>query len=229
MESIYWFLIVLFGIYLSIPILSLIINCISKCDLRYFIITAIVTISIFPFVNSFIIEVFRFEGNAWNTALELPILGSYMIFPLLGYWASVTDFDKKMRKLIYILAVVMVIFRYEGLKLLSERDGMTNQLFMNYKSIPSVLFAIGVFVFFKYNNCIYKFGSRFKKLISQISSCSFGVYLIHNIILSIMSHVSFFEKYSFQWYFIWPFICYLFCVSLVWLCKNNRLMKWVFP
>ena len=108
------------------------------------------------------------------------------------------------------------VMRYSGLAFLSERDGVTNQLYMDYKGFPALFLALGVFVFVRYV-CEHfsKILKSYSRVFAVLSSCSFGVYLLHNLLLDKMAAMPFFAKYSVQWYFFWPFICYFACVAIV--------------
>ena len=76
---------------------------------------------------------------------------------------------------------------------MSERDGNTNQLFMNYKGFPALFLALGVFVFVRYAcEKLKMYIEKYSHLISIASSCSFGVYLVHNLVLDQMARISFF-------------------------------------
>lgn len=149
---------------------------------------------------------------------------------MLGYWAAKKDFTKAERIVSYIAAILCAVLRYWGLAFLSERDGNTNQLFMNYKGFPALFLALGVFVFVRYAcEKLKMYIEKYSHLISIASSCSFGVYLVHNLVLDQMARISFFAKYSVQWYFLWPFICYFLCVAIVLVGKRLPFVKRFFP
>lgn len=217
MEPIYWFFPVLFGIYLAMPALSVFAKPENRKQLDYLVSVGIITVSILPFLAQSAKHLFGvWEISSWNTALELPVLGSYLIYPVLGYWASTRDFTRRGRILCYVGAVLSAILRFVGLKLLGERDGVINQLFMDYRSVPSLLLALGVFVFVRYAiSDRVTLSNRWKKVLKELSTCSLGVYLIHHPILAAMEKIPFFAKYSSQWYFFWPFVCYVGCASVV--------------
>ena len=217
MEPIYWFFLVLFGIYLAMPALSVFAKPENRKQLDYLVLVGIITVSVLPFLDKgtkYLLG--TWEISPWNTVLELPVLGSYLIYPVLGYWASAREFARRERILCYVGAVLSAMLRFVGLKLLSERDGVTNQLFMDYKSFPSLFLALGIFVFVRYVfSDRITLSNRWNKVAKELSACSLGVYLIHHPILEVMEKISFFAKYSVQWYFFWPFVCYVGCVSVV--------------
>ena len=227
MEHIYWFFVVLFGIYLTLPALSVFAREENRRELNYMVAFGILTVSVLPFVNQMISQYLGVIENCWNSALSFPMLGGHLIYPVLGYWASVHDFKPKERFACYAAAVFCAVLRYFGLARFSARDGVTNQLYMNYVSFPALFLALGIFVFVR-----YMFSERFavsepvKKILKECSACSLGVYLIHHYILDKMAEITFFAKYSFQWYFIWPFFCYVGCLLLVFLFRTTVGRMW---
>ena len=230
MESIYWFFIILFGIYLCMPALTVFSEENNRKKLNYMVLMGTLTISVIPFFYQMVKEYLGVTGIGWNSGLEFPMLGSYLIYPVLGYWAATRDFSKLERIACYATAVLCGALRYHGLRILSERDGFTNQLYMNYKGFPALFLALGVFIFIRYFCEKHKnYFERMSKWLAELSSCSLGVYLIHNLFIREMSSIAFFKKYSFQWYFIWPFVCYGVCVLVVYIVKKIPLIRKVFP
>lgn len=190
----------------------------------------VLTVSVLPFVNEMLQQYYGMQGNGWNAELSLPVLGGYLIYPILGYWASIHDFSKTERYVCYVAAVFCVLLRYTGLRTLSVRDNTTNQLYMNYLGFPALFLALGVFVFFRYL-CMDRIviSERVRQSLEKISSCSFGIYLLHILVINKMAKIPFFAKYSVQWYFFWPFICYLICLVIVFFVKRIPAIRWIFP
>lgn len=216
MEHIYWFFVVLLGIYLTIPALSVFAREENRKELNYMVALGTLTICVFPFLNQMLSQYLGVTENCWNSALSFPMLGGYLIYPVLGYWASVHDFTPRQRIMCYAAAVLCGVLRYSGLAQLSVRDGATNQLYMDYVSFPALFLALGVFVFVRYLFSEHVTMSEpVKKILKECSACSLGVYLIHNPVLGRMAAIPFFAKYSFQWYFFWPFVCYVACALAV--------------
>ncbi len=229
MEPIYWFFPAVFGIYLSMPLLSLLTYDKNRKILNYAVAAGIILVSVLPFCAELVQQVWRIPQYCWNGAMELPALGGYLIYPVLGYWAAKSDFTPRQRGCIYAGALASLVFRYWGLRLLSERDGATNQLFMNYKAFPALFLALGVFVLARYGLQRVRVSERAARFMSKVAACSFGVYLIHNMVLHIMEKIPFFNKYSVQWYFVWPVFCYIVCVIIIAIARKIPLVKKVVP
>lgn len=223
MESVYWFFLALFGIYLAMPVLSVFARSENRKHLRYLVFVGTLTISVLPFLAKMLQEFFQVPEYCWNAYLELPLLGGYLLFPVLGYWAATTDFTKAQRVLIYLAAAGSALLRYTGLYYLSARDQATNQLFMDYRSFPSLLLALGVFVLVKQLFAGAPMSPRVALVIRRLSSLSFGVYLIHQPVLSWMANQPFFLQNFSLWLFFWSFVCYALCAVIVLIGKTALL------
>lgn len=230
MEDIYWFFPAIFGIYLSMPVLSIFARPEYRKILNYMVVVGVLTISVLPFGYVFLQSILQIEVTGWNSSISLQVLGGWLLYPVLGYWASTHDFSAREEAGVYILAVLSLVFRYSGMIYLCVRDGTTNHTFFNYLSFPALFLALGVFVFVKQTVRWHDmFLSRWSGWFRTISSASLGVYLIHNIVMRWMAGMPFFAKYSFRWYFIWPLPCYVACVLLVLGVRRLPFGKYLFP
>lgn len=230
MEPIYWFFPALFGIYLCMPALSVFADKKYRGQLNYLVFVGILTIAVIPFGFAMLKEHLGYDIVGWNNAMALPMLSSFLLYPILGYWASTHNFNKGERILCYIAAICSLLIRYFGLRTLSVRDGATNALYMNYMSFPALFLALGVFVFIRY--FCERHDTTLRKIqspLSKIASCSLGIYLIHNLVINFMAKIPFFGKYTLRWYFIWPLFCYLFCLLVVYIVKKIPVIKHIFP
>lgn len=228
MEPVYWFFPPLFAIYLSMPALSCFTEKKNRPILRYLLFVGVITISIIPFTYNLICTILNNGVGWWNSSWQLQILGGYLLFPLLGYWCSTHDFKIAERIICYLLAILSSIIRLVGIFYLFPRDGQKPQVLFDYLSFPSVFLALAIFIIFKYSN--WSFIKRRKWLshtVYKLADCSFGVYLIHIIILTKIENISFFNLNV--RHFLLPIVCYFFCVLLVYIVKKIPVLKFLFP
>lgn len=177
MENIYWYFPFLFSVYLMLPLLSWLTEPKHRRTLWFIVLAMFV-------LQSTMIPLCKLVGITWNSNFGLP-MNSYMIFPLLGYLLSTTDFSPSARHKIYLLGLLGAIIRYVAIYTLSIADGAKNTLFFNYGYFPSVMLACAVFVWAK--------TVRWERVLSaihltpakiaHISSFSLGIYLTHRIIM----------------------------------------------
>lgn len=174
--GIYWFFPALFSVYLTIPLFSLVdedkrIG--KKGIFTYLILVYIVLNVLLPFVC-------RLTGIQWNSALNAVSCGGYVVWFLIGYLLANTDINKKFRILIYILGF-MGFFMYFYLTVQNSfKTGRFDKTYAGYMNIPAIFMGTAVFVLFKYGkwNLIEKH-EKAVRFVRNLSSASFGVYLIH--------------------------------------------------
>lgn len=219
-ESIYWFFIPLFSVYLAMPVLSLLKD--NRQILWYMAGGAFLLNSLGP-------ALFRYVGLQWNGSLSMLTTGGMLLFPILGYLLSVTDFTKKQRICIYALGLFGAVLRYLVTDLLSVRDGAINRLMFDYNGFYSILLACGVFTFFKYAPLCAKLGENQTavKVLKTVSSCSFGVYLMHMIIYRKLD--DFLPVNSYLWRLLVPFLIYGIALAITYVIKKIPILKNIVP
>ncbi len=216
--DVYWFFIPLIALYCFIPVLSLIKD--NKSILWYMVFLIFVTHSCLPVL-------FNLLGLRYNFSLSFPTAG-YVIFLLLGYLFSQLELSKKQRVIIYILGITSALVRYFGTIHYSLLDGKVNKIFFSYMQFHSVLLALAIFVFVKYT-VQQSVDNRKIKLISQLSSCSLGIYLIHKLVMSYELYFLNISADNPYWRFLGAFMTYGICLIIVLLGKRIPYIKAVFP
>lgn len=174
--GIYWFFPALFSVYLTIPLFSLVdedkrIG--KKGIFTYLILVYIVLNVLLPFVC-------RLTGIQWNSALNAVSCGGYVVWFLIGYLLANTDINKKFRILIYILGLIGFFMYFYLTVHNSFKTGRFDKTYAGYMNIPAIFMGTAVFVFFKYGK--WNFIDKHEKavrFVRNLSSASFGVYLIH--------------------------------------------------
>lgn len=174
--GIYWFFPALFSVYLTIPLFSLVDEdkrIEKKGIFTYLILVYIVLNVLLPFVC-------RLTGIQWNSALNAVSCGGYVVWFLVGYLLANTDINKKFRILIYILGLIGFFMYFYLTVQNSFKTGKFDKTYAGYMNIPAMLMGTAVFVFFKYGK--WNFIDKHEKavrFVRNLSSASFGVYLIH--------------------------------------------------
>lgn len=219
-ENVYWFFIPLFSVYLSMPILSLLKD--NKKILWYMAGGALLLNNTFP-------QVFSYLGLKWNGSLSMMTVSGLMIYPIIGYLLATTDFSKVTRYIIYALGIGGAGLRYFMTVFLTKQDGKINQSFFSYTAYYAILLSVAVFVLFKYLPINKWIESKEKlcKAISTISSCSFGVYLIHMFVLR--GFASIMETGYWYWRLFFPIIIYIVALVIVFVVKKIPVIKNIFP
>lgn len=181
-----WYLLMIIGLYMFVPILKKIVE--DKNVMKYFLLLSfmfgIFIPSIFQLLkdiisNSFCLEII----NTLSTNIEkmkLSLVLGYSFYFVLGYYISVTNIEKKWRIIVYICSFIGFIFT---ILMSSYVVFKNNMLLFNYFdnfSLNVMLEAVGIFMFFKYKNFN---NSWLNNIVSKFCAYSFGIYLVHPLII----------------------------------------------
>ncbi|MHC1720706.1 MAG: acyltransferase [Clostridiaceae bacterium] len=168
-----WFLFMIAGLYIITPLLRKISA--DKKMTEYFLLLAIVFSIIVPTLLSI------------PTLSKASLLMDYMDYRftldfagyfLAGYYLSKYDIGGKWRRLIYILGTAGIIATMVISYIISMNTGAPYGYYGNF-TINVMCASIAVFVFFKYEISKIKLAEKTVKTVTFLSSCSFGIYLVH--------------------------------------------------
>lgn len=221
-EQVYWFFFPLFSIYLSMPLLSLLAD--NKKALAYGVGASFTLQSVLPYVLPIL-------GIEWPGSISILALSGNLLFTVLGYLLATTELSKNQRMTIYILGIMGTIFHFAYTAVSSEAIGAVNRLYFNYLAFPAVLQGAAIFTLFKYLD-FSSIGAKGMNLLSTISSCSFGVYLIHEPILD---HIVFSPHWlsipvtSIKLRTVGVLILYVCCVGIILLLKKIPFVRKIVP
>lgn len=176
-----WYLYVIIGLYLVTPIIKPYIENVERSNILYFL-------SIW-FVSNGIIGIFgRFTGI--EIGVNLSFFHWSIGYYILGYFLSKEKLSKKQRGIIYSLGIIGLLATIFGTYILTRNNnGVYVPHLYSYFALNVMFMAISVFVLFKninWQRVDYE-GSLIGKTILILSNGSFGVYLIHLLVLDILS------------------------------------------
>ncbi len=173
-----WFVYMILGIYLLTPILRIYVKSADSDNIKYFLIVWFVSNGIILYIDKF--------ANI-RLSIETYFFTGYVGYYLLGYYLRQAQFDKRQKMLIYIIAIIGFMMTIIGTAILSIDKGTYIGTFNRYFSPSMMVMAIGIFIIIKNIKWdgILKY-DRLNKVIMDASALSFGVYLIHALILDIL-------------------------------------------
>ena len=101
-------------------------------------------------------------------------------------------------------------------------------MFFGYTQFHSVFLAVAVFEFIKNINWdkVIKKGSN---IIAKISGCSFGIYLIHQIVMYYETKISDVNTTSIIWRIGGAFLTYFVSLVIIYLLKKIPIVRKVVP
>lgn len=187
-----WYLFTIFGLYVITPILRKIVE--SKDSTKYFLIIAFITTILIPNILSFIN--INELTNSYNN-VNLYLTRGYSIYYILGYYLTKKDISKKKRIPIYVSGILSVIATVLLTAILSIKSNSVDIRFYENTSIFVFIEAISLFIFAKYNLNSYP-SKKIETIINSISKASFGIYLIHPIIMDCFDWIFSFNTLTFN-------------------------------
>jgi surface polysaccharide O-acyltransferase-like enzyme len=180
-----WFIPMIIGLYMCVPLLKPIVE--KRGRTGYFLMLALIFASVIPeaiaLVNDFGSPGMINAAAAAASDIEnagLGIVMGYSGYFVLGYAISRVSFSRRQRTVIYILgiagaAATLVLTRMASLSMQSAVDH-----YYDYLTVNVLLESAAVFTWFKYRRYEKK---SFNRLIKKLSKYSFGVYLVHPLVL----------------------------------------------
>ena len=176
-----WFILMIIGLYMATPILREVVK--SETLTKYYlIISGLITIVIPTLITMaivFNIPYFLTIQEIFNrnlTAMEFPSFLGYSFFYVLGHYINNKTISRKSEITIYVLSIVALVATYFLSIAASIHYETPATNFIFYKTINVAIYSVGIFVFFK-NHCNKTF--KLTPMLIYISSCTFGIYLIH--------------------------------------------------
>lgn len=222
-ENIFWFFYPLFAIYLCMPILNIFADKKYKTMLLYMTGLGIIAYSFAPVISSL-------SGIPYSGDLNPSVINGYLIYVLLGWILKNQEFSRKNRCILYALGVLGAIAMFAGTIVLSIKDGSLNDILWQYMHFPTLFMTCAIFVFAKYFNWnIFLKSMALKTVITNLSKASFGVYLIHIMLIDFLTLNQYVNGDSRWWMLLGPVVIYTVTVLIVMLCKKIPGIKYLFP
>jgi surface polysaccharide O-acyltransferase-like enzyme len=174
-----WFLYMLFGVYMLIPVLRGWIAHATKNQIEYFLIFWIVFSSLIPLIE---------WGLHLKFAIKVELASGYIGFVVLGYYLGhVSQIQRALPPIIwpsvFVVAVLVTIFgTFVATVLLN--NGVLDEVFYVYNS-PNVI-VMSVILFLSFQRLPWKLSNWPYRTLSLIAKNSLTIYLIHMIVLTLL-------------------------------------------
>ena len=217
-EVTYYYLFAILGVYLTMPILSTIVNEKNKKILWYLVFTYLI-------FNTLIPNILVLFNINWNGDFRL-MIGGYVVYAVLGYLLSIEKISKKKRILIYVLGMLAIIYRYVTTYIWSTEANTIVKTTWGYFQFIAYAQAAAVFLFIKNLNLKkLEKNEKLTKIIAKIASCSFGVYLLHLIVKYYEVTIFNLNIRSWQFRTIGVITTYLISLTIVLIIKKIPILK----
>ncbi len=195
-----WYLFMIIGFYILVPILRKITE--DKNLTKYFIAVCLCMTFIRPFLQ-------QHPKLDWTTAATgkmFMYLPGYLAYFLLGYYINKFDFSKLIKILVYIGGAASFYYTAAETVRVSRETGVYYQDLVQYNSLTIFIQVLFVFILIKDVCSKINFGKRSEKLISTISKDTFGIYQMHPIAIFVFYEFGKFSSASIPGIEIHPII-----------------------
>lgn len=176
-----WYLYMIVGLYLITPIIKPYINNVKKDNLIYFIVIWFIANGIIGFSEKF---------TGYSLAFNLSFFHWSIGYFILGFILGKYDLSKVQEGIIYILGFLGLVATIYGSYLITKfNNGIIIDHGYSYYA-PNVIFtSVAVFLMGKKIDWYKLIGDNklINKIIKSLSSTSFGIYLVHLLVLRVIS------------------------------------------
>jgi len=189
-EEYLWFIMMIIGCYLCIPILRRIVD--DKIVTIYFLGLWIVWGSIFPSIEytlnrvgaSTVASVFTTWESRWNFNFTLGYTGYFVAGYFIFKYVNIENL--RHRIILYILGIIDLIVIITVCSILGVETGTSFTYLRENLVLTDIFYSFVVFVFFKYEIGKIQFSEKTIKIITKLSSLTFGMYLSHMVLRNIL-------------------------------------------
>jgi len=183
-----WYMYMLLGIYVAMPLFAKIIAKVRKSYLELFLLIWVLFISLSASYTSNS----NFEWNLWY------YLG-YLGYVILGYYLSIINTkSKRVSTLALITFIIGLFVTFYGTFYYTDKTGVFCKYYYSYLNPNVLLMATSVFVLLK--NAEIKLNGVIKSARNIIDKHSYGIYLSHILVLNYLI------MYGVDWNLIHPLI-----------------------
>lgn len=192
-----WFLKMLLGLYVMIPVLKMIVSD-RRTEVYYLVLSFIVVfvIPLFFDLTSHYSEAFtRFlKGNYEITEIsEILDFSSYFV---LGHYLATSSFGRRVRYAVYVLGVGCMVLTAFGVYSYSHACQQANAYLFDYTNVLTLVESVAVFVFAK--NSFASLSPSATGRVVTLSNCCFGIYLVHPFVMRMLDGIFVFPPVSFM-------------------------------
>lgn len=187
-NPIFWFFVVIIGIYLAIPVISLIPQETRRKAFLYIIIITFV-------FNQFLPDLLYHLNLNYNYDLKFPLTYSgWISFIFIGYYIDKYEIVKKHRMIIYVLGIIGFLTMVVPTIFISYHKNESCSWFDEYYDAPCVLYSASVFLFFKSKINNNQIVTKIMPFFNFVAPTTLGIYVLH---IAIRDFLRYFYTYSY--------------------------------
>lgn len=181
-----WFIPMIIGMYMLTPLLRPVAE--NK--------KALISITIVTGLTGVIIPTLQdlglfFDNTLFTGLNHFGFFSAYVCFFFMGYLFHNVSIGKEGRVLIYVLGIAATIIIFIGTYVLTVKDNYHNEDMQADNNLFTAVQGIALFVFFKEKLKDVEFKESTQKFILDISGLTFGVYMVHVVLLALLDKFGF--------------------------------------
>ena len=202
----FWFLKMLIGLYVTIPILRMITQ--NKQSEEYFLIVALITAFVLPMLFSFIGLIDKsYESFALYhyNAYGIRIASGYVGYFVLGHYLFTYRLSSSLKRFFYIMGLFSVLSVIFLTHWYCHHINESSEVFYDNLNVFTLFESIAVYLAI----IEIKIPTKYHSLVIRLSNLSLGVYLSHVLVLMLFLHFLGIDSGSFHPLFFIP------CFSLI--------------
>lgn len=219
---IYWYFPVLFVVYLSLPLFASVAKERRKIVYTYLVAAGFALNSLIPFI-------LRIHGSGYAFPYSVSVVGGYLILLPLGWLLSHLDFSGWQRIFIYVCGIAGLLMHIVGTKTLSIAAGQIIDTYKGYVNVPCLLYSTGIFILIRYGGTGLLRIAPLRKVTAFLSQYTFGIYLVHILVLWTMQKVFTINHYSIVYRLTAPFLIFVVSTGCIFLIRLIPGAKRILP
>jgi surface polysaccharide O-acyltransferase-like enzyme len=208
----FWFLKILIGLYIAVPLFRTITS--NRKTEEYFLLFAMLMGIILPSVLS-VLELFdtrlMVALRDFCKGFDMTFVSTYSFYFVLGHYLLEYPISATKKRALYIIGIVSPILLFGANYYGSSLLGNPYQEFLSNSFVCTMFLAITIYLFFV--NC--NFGAtRAEKVLAEISKCTFGVYIIHVLVMNLLWKLDITPSTCSPFWFVPLYALVVFVISL---------------
>lgn len=208
----FWFLKILIGLYIAVPLFRAITS--NRKTEEYFLLCAMLMGIILPSLLS-VLELFdtrlMVALRDFCKGFDMTFVSTYSFYFVLGHYLFEYPISAAKKRALYIIGIVSPILLFGANYYGSSLLGNPYQEFLSNSFVCTMFLAATIYVYvINCSSCITRAGN----ILSKISKCTFGVYIVHVLVMSLLHKVDITPStYSSTW-FVPLYALIVFVISL---------------
>ena len=220
--SIYWFFYALFIMYMCMPLYAAVEKSKRMLVFSYLVIATFV-------FNIFLTFLKKQFSSDLNIMFNVSTLGGFLIWPLLGWVLHNYEFKRWHKAIIYVVGLSGLMLHICGTYYLSVDVGHVDTTFKGYENVPSVVYAVSVFVFLKDVGRWVMEHERLAKFIKVVGRYAFEIYLLQFILLDEAKRIPAIDRNSLVYRLGAPFVMIPMIMAFTWCLRKIPVLRRIVP